>query len=354
MYHKYIYLILMFSILFASPSFAQKRGLSKILKAVTENSVKTPITKGFIKPEGLIKPKLSPRKLRTEALKTAAKVDHFFTERVVKHQMEVYPLLDAASFRLYHKDYGLVPAITNFWSKLIDSMEIVQTGPYKETKRDSGVMQQISADSVRKDLLQREVRMEHSLKEWQKFKSAFTQKTPKLQSSTFSPLHEVAPFLFDVYTGVSPFGLKVFRYTVGTRNIIQTIASDDAQIAKYYSKILAWAHGQEKFPFTSQTVSKILQLDASTVNSAYALQEKLNSPGSNLLRSWGWTNKDIRQFITQYYPDEEADFSQANILWKKWINQFSLYGEWVNYWDPIIKQKAATSDRVMQLIKNNR
>ena len=79
MYHKYIYLILMFSILFASPSFAQKRGLSKILKAVTENSVKTPITKGFIKPEGLIKPKFSPRQWRTEALKTAAKVDHFFT-----------------------------------------------------------------------------------------------------------------------------------------------------------------------------------------------------------------------------------------------------------------------------------
>lgn len=355
--------VLLFSCLFAAPVFAQKAEVIKVITKVTEKSAQKNVQKGFSVN--------MPRVWRKQALKDANSVDRAFKKLLAKtRNIQTYQLLDIASFRMYNEKHGLVPAISDFWTELLEDLNIIQNGPEKLSEEFTFPKKIVSISPLetRKQLLQKEVRLKHALREWKKVEALIQKNITPAQKSMLSSQYTISQFLFKDYKGREPLCEDLSRYLSGEFNIIQAITygkvkhgvieivadsqKQKIEFADLYNKILAWAHGQGKFPYSFRTAYQMLKLHEVSAQERQALYENLDSPACDTLRSWGWTNADIRELIKDY---KNALVTAPNnmLLWENKNKQLEALGKWQHFWSPIIEQEATNTRNVLQLLENN-
>ncbi len=260
--------------LFTTPAFAQKGNLPKaIINKATQKAATTnvPSAAGAV---GVHNGKMKVKKVRSflqQLLQTRAK----------NAATDYYK--DVMLFRLYDKEYGIIPAINDFMHELIKSTGIVQHGPISSFQSNLSPKETettLSPATVRNNLLQAERRFQKADNSLQKWKPLNFKITPFTQKY-----------------GVWDRSWWIEPYFSGEQDIVQLLSFRHRGIRDLYLRILAWAHGEGKFPFSFKTVSQILELNAFSDAEYDALYNALNSSGCNILRNWGWTNADIRQFI---------------------------------------------------------
>lgn len=268
-------LLLLCSCLITAPAFAQKGKLPKAIKKATQKAV-TKDASGAVGAAGARQWKAQTKNVRIEP----------FLQKVLATQAknaatDYYK--DVMLFRLYDKEYGIIPAVNDFMSELVKDIDIVQNGPALSFKTNSSrkVLQAaLSPKTVRQRLLKAERRLQKAEKSW---------KEGNFLNFTLTP--------FTQKYGVWDRSWWIEPYFSGEQDIVQVLSFWHNGIRNLYRQILAWAHGEEKFPFSFKTVSQILELNAVSDAEYDALYKALNSSGCNILRNWGWTDADIRQFI---------------------------------------------------------
>ena len=281
MYRNYIVLALLLCGLVTTPAFSQKSNPKKIIQAITsqsaQNAVKNSVEKG-------IKPKISHPNNRIFPNKNVY-IDPTVQRRLilqVKHANDNH-YKDVMLFHLYDKEYGIIPAVNDFMYELAKEIDIVQNGPALSFKTNSSrkVLQAaLSPKTVRQHLLKAEKRLQKLEKSWNSLK----------------PLNfKIASFTQNY--GAWDRSWWIDPYFSGEQDIVQVLAFRHPGIRNLYRRIMAWAHGEDKFPFSFKTVSQILELNAFSDAEYDTLYNALNSSGCNILRNWGWTDADIRQFI---------------------------------------------------------
>lgn len=353
-------LLLLFSCLFTTPAFAQKTEITKVITKLTEKSTQKNVQKVFSSK--------MPLAWRKQALKDANAVDQAFKTLFAKtNKIKTYQLLDIASFRMYNENHGLVPAISDFWAELLENLQIIQNGPVKIVEESTFPNKRtlISPIEMRKQLLQKEARLKHALREWKKVKILVQKNLSPAQKSMLSTQYTISQFLFEDYTGREPLCRDLSRYISGEFNIIQTITygkvehniieilenSQKQQInfENLYNKILAWAHGQEKFPYSFWAAYQMLKLYDLTSLEQKALYENLDSPACDTLRDWGWTDSDIRELI----KTSIVNTPNNNLLWDNQQKQLEALDKWQLFWRPVIEQEAKNTRQVLQLLEDN-
>ena len=276
-----LFLLFLFGCAAAAPAFSQKSNTSKIIKTALEKSAANNAPKSA---QNIIKPNIPLQKNRKFPNKNTS------LERSIRKLLSLQAknaatahYKDVMLFRLYDKEYGIIPAVNDFMHELIKNTEIVQHGPissFQSNLSPKGKKATLSPTTVRKRLLQAERRLQKAEKSWEEEKSlnfkiaSFTQKYGAWDRSWW----------------IEP-------YFSGEQDIVQVLSFWHNGIRNLYRQILAWAHGEDKFPFSFKTVSQILDLNALSDAEYDALYKDLNSSGCNILRNWGWTDADIRQFI---------------------------------------------------------
>lgn len=362
MHRNAVSLALLLGCLVATPAFAQKSNLPKVVKTVTQRSVQ----KNFIQPKVM-------RAWRTQALKDAKQVDVLFKNLSAKVNLasNTHQLLDIASFRLYNEQHGLIPALDQLWIELLEDLSIVYGGPVKFVETTHSVIPHkitFSPTEMQKRLLQKEARLKHALNRWKELKSFIQKAVPAEQYAAVSPRYAITQFLLNDYAGESEYAKAVFLYAAGKRNLTQTLVSEeynssaaalqaaggDTKISALYSEILAWAHGKGKFPFTADAAAQMLGLDKYAADGHGALYQNLNTPGCKTLRAWGWTDEDIRQFIKDYRGNAIQPYASRVLLWDKQKLQRYFKQNWNAFWYPIIQQESAAAGQVLKNLEQGR
>lgn len=354
MHRKAVSLGLLFGCLLATPAFAQQSNLPKIVKAATESAVQKNATT-------LIQPKML-RSWRTQALAEAKQGELLFRKLFtrVNQASKAHQLLNMASFRMYNPEYGLIPAMDQFWEELLGDLSIVYGGPVKFVETSHTHISheiKISPTAHQKRLLQKEARLQYALKRWKEI-NASVQKTASAEEGSASLQQPaISQFLHKDYTGESAFGKALFLYASGKRDIIQTFTfmpelfpartQGAEEMASLYREILAWAHGKGKFPFAVEPVAQMLGLDKYAEDGHGALYKNLDSSACHTLRAWGWTDADIRQFIKSYREHATQQYVSRVSLWNKRMAQREAKDNWNAFWRPIVKKESAATNYLL-------
>lgn len=261
--------------LLTTPAFAQKGNVPKAINKATQK-VAAKNASGATGIVGAHKGRAQTKKVRIEPA-----LQKLLATRAKNAADDCYK--DVMLFRLYDKEYGIIPVVNNFMHELIKSTEIAQHGPissFQSNLSPKGKEATLSPATVRNNLLQAEQRFQkadNSLDTWKPFKFTITPFTQKY--------------------GVSDLSWWTDPYFSGEQDIVQVLSFRHKGVSDLYRQIVDWAHGEGKFPFSFNTVSKILKLNTFSDAEYDALYNALNSSGCDILRNWGWTNADIRQFI---------------------------------------------------------
>lgn len=288
MYLNRLFLLFLFGCAAATPAFSQKSNTPKIIKTALEKSAAKNAPKSA---QGIIKSNISHKKFPNKKISLDPTVLKLLTIQTKNAATAHYK--DVMLFRLYDKEYGIVPAVNDFMHELIKNTEIVQHGPISSSQPNlsSKAPQEAFAPiDVRNRLLQAEQRFQKAEKNWKAVKN-------KNFNISFFTLHYNE---YDCKWWIEP-------YLLGEKDIIQVITFEYQDIRDLYNKMLAWAHGEEKFPFSFETVSQILGLNSYSNAEYDALYKALNSSGCAILRDWGWTDADIRQFIKVHQEAGQID-----------------------------------------------
>lgn len=203
--------------------------------------------------------------------------------------------------------------MANFWDELAESMKIVRQGPVSFVQKTPSLAEQqisVSPETLRQNLLQKEQYLQQAFERWK----------------TLPRPRDLTTFFRDEQYNLS---VSIESYLLEEIDFVQLMALNPG-IQHVQDQILSWAHGQGKYPFTIEALSRILQLENYTASSYEALYKNLNSPGCRTLRAWGWQDEDLRQFI-QFYQSaakhaEEVHTSVASY----WARSFNTAIKWLH------------------------
>ena len=311
MYHNYICLALLLCGLVTTPAFAQKSNPKKIIQALTTKSVQNNLKNSAVKG---IKPKIA----RYNNRRFPSKDVHFdptiqrllllqVKQSTAKYKNEI------VKFRLFDSQVGIIPTVANFWDELAESMKIVRQGPVSFVQQAPSLAKQqvsVSPETLRQNLLQKEQNLQQAFKRWKDLPRP----------------HDLMTFFRNESYNLS---VSIESYLLEEKDFFQLMALNPG-IQHVQDQILSWAHGQGKYPFTIETLPRILQLENYTASGYETLYKNLNSPGCHTLRAWGWQDEDIRQFIQFYQTaSKHAEGVHTSVAFY-WERSFNTAINWLH------------------------
>lgn len=315
----------------AVPAAAQKAALKKAARSVVRKSSANTVTKAW----------------KAAALAEAKQTNRLLNAVIVKNnQAQLTQLVDVASFRMYNEDHGLLAGITNLWSALLSNLHIAYFGPR--------TVNPVSPLEVRKQLLQSEARLKYAVQQWNQLKPVILRTATIKDYPLLSMPNTATRFLFEYSDDLDILAKEVALYTAGKKDVLHIMAAGQPDIEHTYRQMLAFAHGKGAFPFRTTEVYQILQLHEYPAEDLALLQKNLNSLECDILRGWGWQNKDIRRVIALYRSANwAAPYEQDDIVPILTL-QHDLISSWRKYWDNLRPKDLAATQQLMQELRSAR
>ena len=330
--------VLTLCLLAASPAFAQKAGLKKAVQKVGQSAAKSSSKTSA--------QAAAQRAWKSAALKEAKQTDRLFNKIILKNnQAQLQQLVDVASFRMYNEEQGLLAGITDMWSTLLSGMHIAYFGPR--------TIEPVSSLQMRKQLLQSEARLNHALKKWNELKPIILKTANPAEHQLLARQHTATRFLFENSDELDLLGKEVALYAAGKKDALHIMAAGQPDIELLYRKLLAFAHGKGAFPFRTSEVYDILQLREYPSEALASLEENLNSLECDILRGWGWKDKDIRRVISLYRSKEWSKAYGEEIFSGLKLQHDFIEG-WRKYWDNLRPKDLAATQQLMQELRSAR
>lgn len=286
------------------------------------------------------------RKWKADALQPARQVNKLSQQAFFKYGAVTLPqLVDITAFRVYTKDIGVVDTMTDLWSSLFSGLHVAYFGPGSHS----------SPLEMRKQLLQNEARLNYAAQNWLTLKPMLLKHASAADYTRFAESKVPTRFFFEDSPRLDVFSKEIAAFGSGRKDAVSIMAAGQQDIETLYRQMLAFAHGKGAFPMRTSEVYRFLALQDYTQAELADLQKNLNSLECDMLRSWGWSDRKIRQVIALYRSKDWMKAYKENDFFPALTQQYELISSWRKYWENARQTDLQENIRMIkQLSEENR